>query len=82
MPGSEGLSCGVPRRLASWLVGLGGGGGGVSEFRVGFIVTDERLVAGFQCGGDVGIGSSCRWLHAGKLCGRSRGYVISVDIIA
>ena len=39
--GNDGLVCGVPLRLTSWLLGFGGGGGGVSELRVGFIVAME-----------------------------------------
>lgn len=34
----EEMFCGVPPRLASWLLGFGGGGGGVSGAKVGFIM--------------------------------------------
>lgn len=32
------MFCGVPPRLASWLPGFGGGGGGVSGFIDAFIM--------------------------------------------
>lgn len=32
------MTWGVPPRLVSWLLGFGGGGGGVSALKAGFIV--------------------------------------------